>query len=208
MFAVVPLWLLLGADLAARAVNAGGARAVLGAMGLCATAAVSVAGVLDALPGQARLYHAWSSETGVVSFLRDRDPVFAVYRYLAQAPGVHGVLHPPRPYHALPGYYYLYRAVPFYDGMTMSVLQGADIPLHQAVSHIVTSRPDMALPGYVQDRSFGSMRNLRRERTGTSGRTWEEYAPVVIDDFTVGIMRRLDPNAADPPARRNIRFSR
>ena len=206
VFAVVPLWLLVGADLAARAVRAGGTRSVLAGIGLLGSAASSFAGILDALPGQDRLYRAWSRETGMVSFLGARDPAFAAYRYLAEAPGVTGVLQPDRPYHALPGYYYLHRQIPFYDGTTLGILAEQGISLGEAVSHVVTADPALALAGYGPHRAFGPMRILRRERTEVRVRGWQEYAPTVIDGFTVRIMRRVDSDAADPPPRSNVRF--
>ena len=122
VFVVAPLWLLIGADLVAR-LPAGGARSVLAGIGLLGGTAACAAGILDALPGQDRLYRAWSRETSIASLLGARDPVFAAYRYVAEAPGVTGVLQPDRPYHALPGYYYLHRSIPFCDGMTVGFLE-------------------------------------------------------------------------------------
>ena len=207
VFVVAPLWLLIGADLVARAFRAGGARSVLAGIGLFGGTAACAAGILDALPGQDRLYRAWSRETGIVSFLGARDPVFAAYRYLAEAPGVTGVLQPDRPYHALPGYYYLHRSIPFYDSMTVGLLEEEGVPLGEAVSHVVTADPALALAGYGPDRAFGPLRILRRERNEARVRGWEEYAPTVIDGFTVRIMRRVDSHAPGPPPRGNVHFS-
>ena len=78
-------------------------------------AAISLAGILNALPYQARVYQAYSKETGIVGFLRNQDPIFAAYRYLASAPEVSAVWQVDRPYFNLPGYYYLHRTIPFYD---------------------------------------------------------------------------------------------
>ena len=93
VFVVIPLWLLTGADLATRAVAWASARArstrelrwgssAAGA----ACLAVSLAGLLNALPYQEQVYRAWSQETGKVSFVRRRtqDPIFTAYRYLAR----------------------------------------------------------------------------------------------------------------------------
>ena len=89
VFVVVPLWLLIGADLVARAAEFGhrahrlgspergeqgperGARVPerwIGATAAGLFVAVSVAGVLNALPFQDRLYRAWSNETGTARF--------------------------------------------------------------------------------------------------------------------------------------------
>ena len=207
VFAVAPLWLLLGADLAARALRAGGARSVLAGIGLLGGAASSAAGILNVLPGQDGLYRAWSGETGMVRFLGTPDPVFAAYRYLAAAPGVTGVLHPDRPYHALPGYYYLHRRIPFYDGMTAGLLAEEGVPLGEAVSHVVTADQRLALPGYAPDRAFGRLRVLRRLGADAPVRGWEEYTPTVIDGFTADILSRVNADAPDPPPRWNVRFS-
>ena len=124
IFAVIPLWLLIGADLAARlAAREDGLRrlAKLSAAGF---AAVSLAGILNALPYQDRVYRAWSKETGAVGFVRNQDPIFPAYRYLARAPGVNGVWQVDRRYHGLPAYYYLHKDIPFYDASTGRGLRG------------------------------------------------------------------------------------
>lgn len=125
VFAVIPLWLLIGADLAARAVASAPGR-VRGAAGRrwassvagAVCLAVSLAGLLNALPYQEQVYRAWSQETGKVSFVlrRFQDPIFAAYHYLARAPDVAAVWQVDRPYYSLPGYYYLAR----YHSMTRS----------------------------------------------------------------------------------------
>ena len=79
-------------------------------------------GVLNALPAQDQVYRAFSKETGKVGFVRGQDPIFAAYRYLAQAPGVLGVWQVDRPYFNLPGYYYLHREIPFYDAFSGRVI--------------------------------------------------------------------------------------
>ena len=91
IFVVIPLWLLIGADFvvwfASRA-SAGRSRMSLGPTSLAlmaSFAAVSLAGILNALPYQAKVYQAYSKETGIVGFLRNQDPIFAAYRYLASA---------------------------------------------------------------------------------------------------------------------------
>ena len=89
----------------------------------------------------------------------------------------------------------------------MGILAEQGISLGEAVSHVVTADPALALAGYGPHRAFGPMRILRRERTEVRVRGWQEYAPTVIDGFTVRIMRRVDSDAADPPPRSNVRFS-
>ena len=83
IFVVIPLWLLIGADFvvwfASRA-SEGRSRMLLGPTSLVLAgsfAAISLAGILNALPYQDRVYRAYSKETGVVGFLRNQDPIFA-----------------------------------------------------------------------------------------------------------------------------------
>ena len=114
VFVVVPLWLLIGADVATRLAVRRRTQ-VLGAAG-AVFAAVSAAGLLNALPRQDDVYRLiFAPEETPVRFVRDRDPVFAAYRHLAEAPGVHAVWHIDRHYHALPGYYHLHRGIPLYE---------------------------------------------------------------------------------------------
>ena len=103
IFAVIPLWLLVGADLATRltarldarrqarsspkaAAGHSFAKSVPAGVIAAAFAAVSVAGNLNALPYQHHVYRGYSRETGIVRFIRNQDSIFAAYRYLARAP--------------------------------------------------------------------------------------------------------------------------
>ena len=206
VFAVIPLWLLIGSDLVARVVaRADRARWILGPAA-AAFAVLSAAGILNALPFQAQAYQAYSNETGVVRFLRGQDPAFAAYRYLARAPGVRAVLHIDRPYHNLPGYYYLHRKVPFYDAMTGSLVARNAETLRASVSHIVSSDPDVSVPGYRLDRAFGDIRILRREATEPKIRRWERYAPIMVG-AEARLVRETDPDAPWPPPDWGIRFA-
>ena len=204
VFAAVPLWLLLGADLLARAAAAGAWRRAVAWACVAGAATAAAAGIANALPGQDGVYRAWSRETGGVRFLGDGDPVFAAYRYLARAPDVGAVWHPDRHYFALPGYYYLHRRVPFYDRATTAALV-EDLPLDAQVTHIVMAR-DVAVPGYAVARQFGDLRVLRRERRDAPVRRWRDYAPTVVDGLTADLMRRVDPEVPAPPPGMGIRF--
>ena len=222
VFAVVPLWLLIAADLTARAravmAERAGARALgprrtgSSLAGACAAVCagvfggVSAAGILNALPGQDRVYRAWSSETGAVRFVGGQDPIFAAYRHLAAAPGVEAVWQLDRPHHQLPGYYYLHRAIPFYDGQMRSVIEGSGVGVTALASHLVTGDPALPVSGYSVERTFGAVRILRRNVDAPPVRRWQEYAPVLIHDINDTIMRRIDPQAPLPPANWNIRL--
>ena len=97
VFVVIPLWLLVGADVVAQlATRVKKPRYLLGLIAVL-FAVVSVSGILNVLPFQNQVY------------LLAKDPIFAAYRYLAQAPGVQGVWQVDSRYAILPGYYYLHR---------------------------------------------------------------------------------------------------
>ena len=223
VFAVVPLWLLIAADLTARAgaVMAGraGGRAIgprrtgSSPAGVYAAVCAGVfggvfaAGILNALPGQDRVYRAWSGETGAVRFVRDQDPIFAAYRWLATASGVEAVRQLDRPHWQLPGYYYLHLAIPFYDTSMRSFIERSGADVTALASHLVTEKPTLSVSGYSVERTFGTVRILRRDVDASPVRRWQEYAPVLVDDLRVRIMRRIDPQAPLPPANWNIRLT-
>ncbi len=201
VFAVVPLWLLIGADMVARVW--GNARV----WGLVAVlfAAVSLGGVLNALPSQDQVYRAFSRETGMVGFIRGQDPIFAAYRYLARAPVVLGVWQVDRPYYNLPGYYYLHREIPFYDAYSgRAINKGLEITA-ASVSHIVSENTNLAIPGYSVEKKFGDVQIWRRDENDVPIRQWEVYNPINVGNAEQ-IMARVDPNAPKPPPNNGIRF--
>lgn len=203
VFAVVPLWLLIGADMVARFVVRGNARV----WGLVAVlfAAVSLGGVLNALPSQDQVYRAFSRETRKVGFIRGQDPIFAAYRYLARTPGVLGVWQVDRPYYNLPGYYYLHREIPFYDAYSgRAINKGLEITA-ASVSHIVSENTNLAIPGYSVEKKFGDVQIWRRDENDVPIRQWEVYNPINVGNAEQ-IMARVDPNAPKPPPNNGIRF--
>ena len=216
VFAAVPLYLMVGADvlarLASRAPAGRGRLARPAALALaCAFAAVSAGGILNALPSQAAVYGSRIGPTGRVAFLRDQDPVFSAYRYLAGAPEVAGVWHVDRAYYDLPGYYHLHRAVPFYDANTgrESFSDDGQFQLEAiaaSVSHIVSADSATAVPGYSVERTFGPIRVLRRDAEDAPVRGWERYAPTVAGGVFTDLVRRLYPDAPAPPPNSGIRF--
>ena len=219
IFAVTPLWLLIGADLTARAASWSAARraqrsparggAGLRAVGAAGAlfAAASLAGILNALPAQARVSRAWSQETGFTGFLRGQDPIFAAYRYLAHAQGVEAVWQVDRPYYNTPGYYYLHRAVPFYDAFTGRGISRDLATVTASVTHLVSEDADLEVPGYRQERNFDGVRILSRAAVNAPVRRWQQYAPVVADEFVHRIMRQVDAGVAEPPANLGIRLA-
>ena len=201
VFAVVPLWLLIGADMVARV--RGNAR-VWGLVGVL-FAVVSLCGVLNALPSQDQVYRAFSRETEKVGFIRGQDPIFAAYRYLARAPGVLGVWQVDRSYYNLPGYYYLHREIPFYDEISgRAINKGLEITA-ASVSHIVSENANLTIPGYTVEKRFGDVQIWRRDENDAPVRQWETYNPIIIDGLDQ-IMTQVDPNAPKPPPNDGIRF--
>ena len=206
IFAVIPLWLLVGAGLATRL-----ARRMTKPIWMYGTAgvlftAVSLAGILNALPRQDEGLSANVSPP--IRFIRDQDPIFAAYRYLAHVPGVKAVWQVDRGYHDLPSYYYLHRKIPFYDSRTGRANHlHADVETLQAsVSHLVTYDPNLAVPGYAVEKQFGGVRILRREENESPVRQWQDFTPTIADTFGDRLMRRMYPNAPSPPANFGIRF--
>ncbi len=225
VFVVAPLWLLAGAGVVTRLAALAGRRSVPasdarsgsapdravgavlvhGAAGAL-FAAVSLAGLLNLLPHDDE--EPAASIAPPVRYVRGQDPVFAAYRYLADAPGVSAMWHVDRPYHDLPGYYYLHREVPFYDRVTgfANDLHTDLEALRGSVSHIVTEDPHLAVPGYAVEGEFGGIRILRREEDGPPTRRWRDFTPTITHTYGEGLMRRLYPEAPPPPPNFGIRF--
>lgn len=205
-FVLIPLWLMIGADVVAHLASTVRAPRVVLAAAAGLFGAVSLAGILNALPLQDRVYQAWSRETGAVRFLQGQDAIFDAYRFLARAPGVGAVWQVDRPYYNTPGYYYLHRQVPFYDTFTGRDLL-RNVPLRETVTHLVSDDPGLAVTGYALARQFGPVRVLARDEADRAVRNWQEYAPIIADEFTAGIIRRFDPKAPSPPKGSDIRFT-
>ncbi len=228
LFVLAPLWLLIGAGLVARLASrarwpthppdasSGSApdratgRAWIYATAGALFAAVSLAGALNLLP---RWDEALTEKFSVgvrhpVRFLHGQDPEFAAYRWLAAAPGVKAVWDLDNDYLETPGYYYLHREIPFYDRQAgLANELHADLEtLRASVSHLVTVRPDLAVPGYVVEKEFGRVRILRREENEAPVRGWRGFNPTVTNLFGEGYLRRLYAHAPPPPANFNIQF--
>ena len=224
LFVLGPLWLLIGAGVIARLASRARRRAHppdassgrTGPAWIYATAgalfaAVSLAGALNQLP---RWDEALTERFSVgvrhpVRFLHSQDPAFAAYRWLAAAPGVKAVWNLDYDYLDTPGYYYLHREIPFYDrqaGLANELHADLDT-LRGSVSHLVTVRPDLAVPGYVVEKEFGRVRILRREDNEAPVRGWRGFNPTVTNLFGEGYLRRLYAHAPPPPANFNIRFA-
>ena len=210
VFAIIPLWLLLGAGLATQLAAAMRRSTRAFAIAGAVFAALSLAGILNALPRQQDVYRGPHQPKEIaVRFLRGQDPHFAAFRYLAEAPGVAAIWHPARFYHSLPGYYYLHRRIPFYDaetGRRNNIHQDAQI-LQASVSHLLTEDPRLEVPGYVEEKTFGDVRILRREANDAPVRQWQSFQPTMTDDFVHRLVLLGAPDAPRPPPNQGIRFA-
>ena len=206
IFVVIPFLLLLGADAVARLADRTGRPAwVYGTAGAL-LASVSSAGILNALPRQDE--SCCASLEPPVRFIRDQDPAFAAYLHLANAPGVKAIWHLDRVYAGTPGYYYLHGKIPFYDRRAGLENDLSRLDLLQAsVSHLLTEDPALEVPGYVLDKAFGNLRILRREDNAPPVRQWRTFRPTVADLWGEPLMRRLYPEAPDPPDNLGIEFA-
>ena len=183
IFAVIPLWLLAGADLA---VAAGGARGRTPPV--CRTCNCRVrrrfAGgnpECAALPGP-----------GVPEPGRGRPEWWASSATRTRSSPPIAILpaHPESPaygrstvrYYNLPGYYYLHRKIPFYDASTGRGLKGNLEEVSSLVSHIVSADPGFSVPGYSLEQEFGPVRILRRGENEPPVRPWIDHAPVVVSN--------------------------
>ena len=148
----------------------------------------------------------------MIGFLRNQDPIFAAYRYLASAPEVAAVWQVDRPYFNLSGYYYLHRTIPFYDASTGRLIfadqdQTELEAIVASVSHIVSADPATSIPGYSVEKTFDTIRILRRDADGLAVRPWQEYAPTITGGAFTKLARRLYPGAPTPPPNSGIRFA-
>ena len=215
IFVVVPLYLLIGADIVARFASRLRERENKPRLSLGLTAAftaISLAGILNALPYQDRVYRVDPEEPSTVGFIRNQTPIFAAYRYLASAPGVSAVWQIERNYANSPGYYYLHRKIPLYAGSTSLLLFSDSKKLYletiiSSVSHIVLVDPAISFPGYSVEKTFGTIRILRRDAAEPAIRQWVDYAPTFKTGAFGDIAHKLYPDMPTPPPNSGIRFA-
>ena len=207
IFLAIPLWLLIGSDLVARAWERH-SRRVVASLGTALTA-ISTAGILNALPGQSQNYYPYSHTRHEVRFLRRQAGTFAAYRYLARAPEVKSVWQPDRNYWTTPGYYYLHRKVPFYAHASGQHFIDDQETLLNLVSHIVIENPKISNePGYILEKQFGDVRVLRRKHNSRPIRTWQDHTVILITPGAAFELRAADMDHHIPlPPNFGIRFT-
>ena len=211
IFLVIPLILMIGADVLARfATRIGNPRWLLGSVAVIFTM-VSLGGVLENLPYQSRIYVPFFGHPGwTVGFIRQRSfyeaSHFEAYRYLAEAPGVAGVWQVDRDYVGMPSYYYLHRKVPLYNHRAGAEMVNANLATLQAtVSHLVAQQDIKPPSGYTLDRKFGNTRIYRRDEDLPPVRQWRHYTPV-WGSGNATVMTRANPDMPPFPAKWGIRF--
>ncbi|MDE0305472.1 MAG: hypothetical protein OXI87_11430 [Albidovulum sp.] len=160
IFAAIPIWLILFADILATGLSGRAKDTVTGISknywsktGLGWAAAVSILGLLNAIPYQRHLSVAYSNEIGKINYLREQDPIFEAYRMLSGDPNFRGLLDITRGYFNTGGYYYLHRHVPFYQSTALRQIEGISAEnLRNYVSHIVaTSASEIGRIGRLRD---------------------------------------------------------
>ena len=222
VFFMMPLWLLIGSDLLARIhvqiQPPGRLAAALAVLFM----AISSAGILNTLPYQDLVYRSAFSRHQTIRFLRDQPPLFAAYRYLARAPGVRAVWHANRHYSVTPGYYYLHRKVPFYDSQTAQsfleapfydlrdaqrLIRGRHDMLWRTVSHIVVSNEDFSPPGYSLEKTFGTIRILRRDHDALPVREWQTYKLVKVAQDAGRTVRKAGIDDEPPAPDAGVHFT-
>ena len=212
IFLVVPLILMMGADVLAQfATRTSKPRWLLGSAAVIFTM-VSLGGILEVLPYQSRIYLPFFGHGGwTIGFIRERLSYeashFEAYRYLAEAPGVAGVWQVDRDYVGMPSYYYLHRKVPLYNHQAGAEIVNDNLAtLQAAVSHIVVQQDIDPPSGYTLDRKFGNTRIYRREANQPPIRQWRHYTPV-WGSGNAKVMVKANPDMPPFPARWGIRFA-
>lgn len=194
IFALAPLWLVVGADLAVRAGRwtgiLGGPKA-LWTLGISA-GAVSMAGLLFALPLQWIVYTTTATPPVMAMRFLGSDPLIETYRWLRRHPEVQGVWHRDRKDYSLPGYYHLHRAIPWYDADRGDWLglEESSTRLRAHVSHVVTSDPRYAVRGYEERTRIGPYRVLARVGEGPPVHRWTSHRPNKADSWPEARMLR------------------
>ena len=104
-----PLWLVVGADVLARARRP--MRRVAGA----SFALLSAAGLMEMLPLHKEVWRSTHTPGAVEITFKDTDPVITLYRWLRTQENLEGIWHRERKAVTLNGWSLLHRAVPWYD---------------------------------------------------------------------------------------------
>ena len=216
IFALAPLWLVVGVDLAVRAgrwterlrrgrVGEGERRQLWIAVPVFAgmtAGAASIAGQLFALPLQWIVYTTTATPQVMAMRFLGPDPLIETYRWLRRQPEVQGVWHRDRKDYSLPGYYRLHRAIPLYDADRGDWLGlgESSTRLRAYVTHVITSDPRYAVRGYEERTRIGPYRVLARVGEGPPVRRWTSYRLNKADSWREArLLRAIVPRAPPVP---------
>ena len=170
VFLVIPLWLMITADLLA-------SLKVWQSLTLKTVLAfICVAGITNHLPWQEKVYLAIGYT--VHDFL-DRRSDRQAYLHLSKDDTVTGVIDLTSHWSISGGYYYLHKKVPLYD-RSLYKAQLQDRSLANYASHILTTNPVTDIPGFERIDTFTSRNNgevILWHRTEDIGAqyVWENY---------------------------------
>lgn len=208
IFFLTPLWLLIGADLLARAgARVNNPRPLAGAAAALFVA-LSGGGLLNVLPGHEQIWKSAFSPTKSVPFIRNQPPIFAAYRWLARTPEVSAVWDLRHDYSTTPGYWYLHHNIPFYDSKTGKILGNDLETVSRSVSHIVGgANSSFSVPGYSPAKVFGDIRILQRYRAQPATRKWQSYSVIAyVPSDALHTARKIGLGKRTPPLDFGIRF--
>ncbi len=210
VFVVLPLWLMIGADLLANLLTRVQRPRLLAGGAATLFTVISVAGILNALPAQQRVYQtpfiAHNEFTKFIPSLHSVAPIYSAYLYLAEAPGVSAVWHSNEYYSSTPGYYYLHRKVPFYDHTIGDLIGTKLTDLQASVSHIVSTSTPSIPPGYSLVKTFGAIHILQRDPDAPPARQWQEYVPHSVNPNVTTVLHQFGISKRNPPPNKGIRF--
>ena len=195
VFALLPLWLVLGALALARAPR--GLRYALAGLFVF----VSAAGLANLLPSQSEVYDTSTRPPDApVRFLSGHDRLFDAYRWIARQPDLEGLWHLDRLYVGSPGYYWLHRSVPYYDAATGPANRLMDRELLTSrVSHILFSSTAVAaVEGFADVAHFGKYRVLRRLEPRPAA-AWQSSVVYQVSPEDDRRVRSVWPGAPLPP---------
>ena len=173
-YIVIPLWLVVGADVLARARRP--MRRVAGA----SFALLSAAGLMEMLPLHKEVWRSTHTPGAVEITFKDTDPVITLYRWLRTQENLEGIWHRERKAVTLNGWSLLHRAVPWYDESQGRArrLDESGAWASEHVSHIVTSDPRWSLRGFDEVKQIGRYRvHQRRLNADKPVRKWKAYRP-------------------------------
>ena len=225
IFAVIPLWLLIGADVIVRLsprldsfqrrklLDQSPMRKALLLVGIGVIFVMIPLTVLFNLPlHQFKLHQVLSGERSIVELISNHDPIFSAYRYLADSPDVEGVWHVDSKFWATPGYYYLHHKVPLYTvNMEPLLFSDQERPsleeLAASVTHIILTDPSLVVPGYSLEKEFGEVRILAKDSDGSAVRQWVNYTPTFASSTYGEIASEMHPEPPKLPPNFGIRIA-